>query len=154
MGVENQHVTMKPIIALIILLYCSTTFSLKCLECSEKSTEEAKKCSVNSTNYRESADGYCRLWSVGEVAVHRSLVSEAECTETKLKQNVDNDIIGKFPGEGVAQAQCCNWTLCNYNVTWAALTEAPSMAAPLTNLHLVNVALALLITFLVNKGQK
>ena len=55
---------------------------------------------------------------------------------------------------GVAQAQCCNWTLCNYNVTWAALTEAPSMAAPLTNLHLVNVALALLITFLVNKGQK
>ena len=99
-SVENQHVTMKPIIALIILLYCSTTFSLKCFECSEKSTEEAKKCSVNSTNYRESADGYCRLWSVGEVAVHRSLVSEAECTETKLKQNVDNDIIGKFPGEG------------------------------------------------------
>ena len=55
---------------------------------------------------------------------------------------------------GVAQAQCCNWTLCNYNVTWAALTEAPSLAAPLTNLNLVNVALALLITFLVNKGQK
>ena len=101
-SVENQHVTMKPIIALIILLYCSTTFSLKCLECSEKSTiiEEAKKCSVNSTNYRESADGYCRLWSVGEVAVHRSLVSEAECTETKLKANVDYDIIGNFPGEG------------------------------------------------------
>merc|ERR1712029_582360 len=95
MGVENQHVTMKPIIALIILLYCSTTFSLKCLECSEKE-QEAKKCSVNSTNYRESADGYCRLWTVGEVAVHRSLVSEAECTDTKLKQNVDNDIIENF----------------------------------------------------------
>lgn len=94
---------MKPIIALVILLYCSTTFSLKCLECSEKSdVEDAKKCSVNSTNYRESADGkpYCRLWSIGDVAVHRSLVSEAECTEAKLKQNVDNNIKGTFPGEG------------------------------------------------------
>ena len=89
---------MKPIITLIILLYCYTTFSLKCLECSEK--EESKKCSVNSTNYREAPEGYCRLWSIGDVAVHRSLVSEADCTETKLKQNVDNDILGKFPGEG------------------------------------------------------
>ena len=95
---------MKVIPLLIILFYCSTALAtLKCLECSEKDPENAKKCSVNSTNYRES-DGssvvYCRLWSIGDSAVHRTMVGEDSCTDSQLKQNEDNDIIGKFEGEG------------------------------------------------------
>ena len=54
-------------------------------------------------------------------------MGENLCTNQTLQQNVAKDIEGKFPGVGPATAQCCNWTLCNLNSTFAALTEAPSM---------------------------
>ena len=64
----------------------------------------------NDTNAR------CRLWSLNDVPVLRSLVSENSCTNATLEQNVANDIDGKFPGTGPASALCCNWDLCNYNI--------------------------------------
>ena len=118
--------------ALFIITFATifaTALGLQCLECSEKSSNEANKCSVNSTSYRESEEttARCRIWSLNDEPVLRSLVSETLCTNATLKQNMENNIEGKFPGSGPANAQCCNWDLCNFNVTLAALSEAPQV---------------------------
>ena len=107
----------------------AAALSLQCLECSEKSSKEANKCSVNSTSFRESEEttARCRIWSLNSEPVLRSLVSETLCTNATLTQNMENDIDGKFPGSGPANAQCCKWDLCNFNVTLAALSEAPQV---------------------------
>ena len=123
---------MRPTTLSLITFLLSTitiTAGLQCLECSEKSSNEANKCSVNSTAFRESneATARCRIWSLNNVPVLRSLVGENLCTNQTLQQNVAKDIEGKFPGVGPATAQCCNWTLCNLNSTLAALSQAPSM---------------------------
>ena len=127
-GVAMKRPTTLSLIT-FLLSTITITAGLQCLECSEKSSNEANKCSVNSTAFRESneATARCRIWSLNNVPVLRSLVGENLCTNQTLQQNVAKDIEGKFPGVGPATAQCCNWTLCNLNSTFAALTEAPSM---------------------------
>ena len=64
----------------------------------------------------------CRIWALKDVAVHKSAVPEAECTKEKLEYNIANDIVGKFTGEGPAKALCCNWSLCNFNTSFAMLS--------------------------------
>ena len=69
---------------------------------------------------------FCRIWAIKDIAVHKSLVQSSSCEDDKLKYNIANDIVGKFTGEGEAQALCCNWSLCNFNTTLAMLSEEPS----------------------------
>merc|ERR1712008_10221 len=121
---------------------------LKCFECSEKDTQNDKKCSVNQTRYGEaSADtGYfCRIWAIKDTAVHKSLVQSSSCEDETLKYNIANDIVGKFTGKGEAQALCCNWSLCNLNTTLAMLSEEPSSAMPL-----VMQSLSISLTAIIN----
>ena len=131
--IVSRDVAMKRPTTLSLITFLLSTITitagLQCLECSEKSSNEANKCSVNSTAFRESneATARCRIWSLNNVPVLRSLVGENLCTNQTLQQNVAKDIEGKFPGVGPATAQCCNWTLCNLNSTLAALSQAPSM---------------------------
>ena len=144
----------KPTLSLITLLLASSLLApaagLQCLECSEKSNNEATKCSINSTAFRESneATARCRVWSLNGLPVLRSLVGENLCTEQTLQQNIANDIEGKFPGVGPASAQCCNWTLCNFNTTLAALSEAPveSMENSSTESNVENSALRVIFS--------
>ena len=69
---------------------------------------------------------FCRIWAIKDTAVHKSLVQSASCDDETLKYNIANDIVGKFTGEGEAQALCCNWSYCNLNITLAMLSEEPS----------------------------
>ena len=117
----------KPLFLITFASIFAIALGLQCLECSEKSSNN--KCSINSTAFRESNEttARCRLWSLNDEPVHRSLVGESSCTNATLKQNIDNNIDGNFPGSGPANAQCCNWDLCNFNVTLAALSEAPQV---------------------------
>ena len=69
---------------------------------------------------------FCRIWAIKDTAVHKSLVQSASCDDETLKYNIANDIVGKFTGEGEAQALCCNWSYCNLNTTLAMLSEEPS----------------------------
>ena len=69
---------------------------------------------------------FCRIWAIKDTPVHKSLVQSASCEDETLKYNIANDIVGKFTGEGEAQALCCNWSYCNLNTTLAMLSEEPS----------------------------
>ena len=82
-----------------LLSTITITAGLQCLECSEKSSNEANKCSVNSTAFRESneATARCRIWSLNNVPVLRNSVGENICTNQTLQQNVAKDIKGNFP---------------------------------------------------------
>lgn len=137
--------------ALFIVFYLAKSEKLKCFQCSDKDNDPKKKCSVNETIYSEATEDTgvaCRIWAIAGVAVHKSMVSTELCKNETLQYNIQNDIVGKFEGSGQASALCCNWTLCNYNTTLAALAEEPSSAIK-TDAQSFSINLSALFSILV-----
>lgn len=126
------------VILLLTLLIISLVLGqdkLRCLECSEREPDDAKKCSKNMTRFSEATDNtttyLCRIWALNNVPVHKALVPSSSCTNATLQANIQNNILGQFTGEAPAQASCCNWTFCNANLTMAALAAPPNFAVNL-----------------------
>lgn len=132
-AVRSIKATMKVLI--IIVTIFSLVFGqekLRCLECSEREPDDAKKCSKNMTRYSEATDDInvqCRIWALNGVPVHKALVPSSACTNATLEANIENNILGQFTGDPPAQASCCNWTFCNANLTMAALISPPPNVA-------------------------
>ena len=60
-----------------------------------------------------------------------------------INDNFDN--LGLIPP---AEAYCCNWTYCNYNVTFAQMTSDPNYDLNLkTSAFLVFITIAMLMIF-------
>ena len=103
--------------------------------------------SLKNTIVKFTGGAYCRIWALNGVAVHKSFVRTG-CDNDTLTYQTQNNILGKFQGDGPAQALCCNWTLCNYNITFAMLSEEPSSAMPsLQNLSLNLGAIVYIVLF-------
>ena len=147
----------KALLMVFLLLPILTVFAeeknfLKCFECSESNSinDNLKKCSVNQTRYTEAIEDSdnvrCRIWALNGVAVHKTMTSKDKCDNATLKQNVDNDIVGKFPGDSPAQAYCCTWNYCNFNTSFAQLAEEPKSGTS-SDLNNLSISLNAMVSF-------
>ena len=53
------------------------------------------------------------------------MVAITWCDNKTLQTQIDSNFNENFEGEPPAQAYCCNWNFCNYNITFATMDEPP-----------------------------
>ena len=115
-------------------IYFKKTDKLECFDCSEIASEPAAVCSKNETRTRKAEDNneyMCRIWAFNDTAIHKALVPVSLCDnetlQTLMDSNFNKNFNSLFEGDlPEAQAYCCNWSFCNYNVTFSQLSESPS----------------------------
>ena len=93
----------------------------------------------------------CRIWALNSVSIHKALVPNHLCSAEILAEQVQSNFNDNFDNLGLippAEAYCCNWTYCNYNVTFAQMTSDPNYDLNLkTSAFLVFITIAMLMIF-------
>ena len=93
----------------------------------------------------------CRIWALNSVSIHKALVPNNLCSAEILAEQVQSNFNDNFDNLGLippAEAYCCNWTYCNYNVTFAQMTSDPNYDLNLkTSAFLVFITIAMLMIF-------
>ena len=128
---------MKTTVFLFVLIFILITNTiaekLECYDCTElKSADSQLKCSKNETRTRKAEDDseyQCRIWAFNGFSVNKALVPstlcESDTLQTLMNSNFNNQF-SEFSQKGRPQALCCNWNLCNANVSFAALDTPPT----------------------------